>query len=103
MNLIALTQPLSLITCLKIHLQATFVFFCATSVVQMYFLNIIWLVTYSYSTSYSVVLIKKKKKAYKCIFLTKDDILLIKIENAITKVKTKFPVNHFKESNITSL
>ncbi len=39
MNLIALMQPLSLIKCLKIHLQATFVFFCATSVVQIYFLN----------------------------------------------------------------
>ncbi len=34
-------------------------------------------------------------------FDIKDDTLLIKLENAITKVKTKFPVNHFKESNIT--
>ncbi len=32
-------QPLSLNKCLKIHLQATFVFFCGTSVAQMYFLN----------------------------------------------------------------
>ncbi len=46
MNLIALMQPLSLIKHLKIHLQATCVFFCATSVVQMYFLNtdLIWLI-----------------------------------------------------------
>ncbi len=46
MNLIALMQPLSLIKHLKIHLQATCVFFCATSVVQIYFLNtdLIWLI-----------------------------------------------------------
>ncbi len=46
MNLIALMQPLSLIKHLQIHLQATCVFFCATSVVQIYFLNtdIIWLI-----------------------------------------------------------
>ncbi len=45
MNLIALMQPLSLIKHLKIHLQATCVFFCATSV-QIYFLNtdLIWLI-----------------------------------------------------------
>ncbi len=45
MNLIALMQPLSLIKHLKIHLQATCVFFCATSVVD-YFLNtdLIWLI-----------------------------------------------------------
>ncbi len=39
-------QPLSLIKHLKIYLQAT-VFFCATSVVQIYFLNtdfIWWLI-----------------------------------------------------------
>ncbi len=36
MNLIALMPPLSLIKCLKIQsLQATFVFFCAISVVQI--------------------------------------------------------------------
>ncbi len=46
MNLIALMQPLSLIKHLKIHLQATCVFFCATSVVHIYFLNtdLIWLI-----------------------------------------------------------
>ncbi len=46
MNLIELMQPLSLIKHLKIHLQATCVFFCATSVVQIYFLNtdFIWLI-----------------------------------------------------------
>ncbi len=46
MNLIALMQPLSLIKHLKIHLQATCVFFCATSVVQIYFINtdLIWLI-----------------------------------------------------------
>ncbi len=46
MNLIAPMQPLSLIKHLKIHLQATCVFFCATSVVQIYFLNtdFIWLI-----------------------------------------------------------
>ncbi len=35
MNLIALTPPLSLIKPLKMYLQATFVFFCATFVVQI--------------------------------------------------------------------
>ncbi len=39
MNLIALMQPLIPIKHLKIHLQATCVFFCATSVVQIDFLN----------------------------------------------------------------
>ncbi len=42
MNLIALIQPLILIKCLKIHLTLkvnNFCFFCATCVVQMYFLN----------------------------------------------------------------
>ncbi len=39
MNWISLMQPLSLIKRLQIHLRATFVFFCATSIVQMYFLN----------------------------------------------------------------
>ncbi len=39
MNLIALMPPLSLIKRLKMYLQlqATFVFFCATSVVQIIF------------------------------------------------------------------
>ncbi len=37
MNLIALMPHLSLIKRLKIYLQATFVFFCATSVVQFFF------------------------------------------------------------------
>ncbi len=43
MNLIALMPPLSLIKRLKIYLQlqATFVFFCATSVVQIIFLLIL--------------------------------------------------------------
>jgi len=41
----------------------------------------------AYSTY--VVLIKKNLKAYKYIFLTKDDILLIKIENAVAGVKIK--------------
>jgi hypothetical protein len=60
MDLTALMPPLSLIKCLKINLQATFVFFCATSV-QINFVNtdFIWLVTYSYSTCfYSVILIR---------------------------------------------
>ncbi len=39
MNLIALMPPLSLIKRLKMYLQATFVFFCATSVVQFFFIN----------------------------------------------------------------
>ncbi len=49
MNWISLMQPLSLIKRLQIQLRATFVFFCATSVVQMYFLNtdLIVFVTYS--------------------------------------------------------
>ncbi len=37
MNLIALMPPLRLIKRLKIYVQATFVFFCATSVVQIFF------------------------------------------------------------------
>ncbi len=41
MNLIALMPPLSLIKCLKMYLQATFVFFCATSVVQINLLLIL--------------------------------------------------------------
>ncbi len=43
MNLIALMPPLSLIKRLKMYLQlqATFVFFCATSVVQITFLLIL--------------------------------------------------------------
>ncbi len=67
MNWIALMQPLSLIKCLKIHLQATFVFFCATSVVHIYLLNtdLILLVT-----SYSVVIIIFLK-AYKYIIFDK--------------------------------
>ncbi len=54
MNLIALMKPLSLIKCLKIYLQSTFVFFCATSVEQIYFLNLylILLVVYPYSTCF---------------------------------------------------
>ncbi len=41
MNLIALMPPLSLIKRLKMYLQATFVFFCAISVVQIHFLLIL--------------------------------------------------------------
>ncbi len=43
MNLIALMPPLSLIKRLKMYLQlqATIVFFCATSVVQIIFLLIL--------------------------------------------------------------
>ncbi len=41
MNLIALMLPLSLIKHLKMYVQATFVFFCATSVVQIMFLLIL--------------------------------------------------------------
>ncbi len=37
MNLIALMPPLSLIKHLKMYVQATFVFFFATSVVQYFF------------------------------------------------------------------
>ncbi len=37
MNLIALMPPLRLIKRLKMYVQATFVFFCATSVVQIFF------------------------------------------------------------------
>ncbi len=45
MNLIALMQPLSLIKHLK-YTYKPLVFFCATSVVQIYFLNtdFIWLI-----------------------------------------------------------
>ncbi len=57
MNLIALKPPLSLIKRLKMYVQATFVFFCATSVVQINLLILIsWLVTYlSYCTYYIVL------------------------------------------------
>ncbi len=41
MNLIALMPPLSLIKRLKMYIQATFVFFCATFVVQIIFLLIL--------------------------------------------------------------
>ncbi len=64
MNLIALMPPLSLIKRLKMYVQATFVFFCATSVVQIHFLLILisWLVTYlSYCTYYIVLNIHFKK------------------------------------------
>ncbi len=37
MNLIALMSPLSLIKRLKMYVQDTFVFFCATSVVLFFF------------------------------------------------------------------
>ncbi len=37
MNVIALMPPLSLIKHLKMYVQATFVFFCATSVVNIFF------------------------------------------------------------------
>ncbi len=37
MNLIALMPPLRLIKRLKMYVQATFVFFCATFVVQIFF------------------------------------------------------------------
>ncbi len=48
MNVIALMPPLSLIKRLEMYVQATFVFFCVTSVVQIIFLLILisWLVTY---------------------------------------------------------
>ncbi len=39
MNLIALMPPLSLIKRLKMYIQATFVFLCATSVVQFFLIN----------------------------------------------------------------
>ncbi len=44
--------------------QATFVFFCATSVVQIHFFNayFIWLVTYYSTCFYFVVLIRNFKK-----------------------------------------
>ncbi len=62
----ALMSPLSLIKFCK-YLQASFVFFCATSVVQINFVNtdFIWSVTYS---SYCIVLIRNLKKAYKIHF-----------------------------------
>ncbi len=70
MNLIALMQPLSLIKHLKIHLQATCVFFCATSVVQIYFLNTDLILLISYSTCfYSVVLVRNDKKLINIYFL----------------------------------
>ncbi len=47
MNLIALMQPLSLIKHLQIHLQATCVFFCATSSTHLFLKQVtdfIWLI-----------------------------------------------------------
>ncbi len=41
MNLFAVMPPLSLTKRLKMYLQATFVLFCATSVVQIMFLVIL--------------------------------------------------------------
>ncbi len=56
MNVIALMPPLSLIKRLKMYVQATFVFFCATSVQYKYIFLLIlisWLVSYlSYCTYY---------------------------------------------------
>ncbi len=68
MNLIAVHLWASLNLCK--WLQATFVFFCASSVVQIHFVNndFIWLVTYS---DYCMVLIgnfeKKLIKIHFCI------------------------------------
>ncbi len=85
MNLIVLMRPLSLIKRLKIHLQATCVFFCAISVVQLYFLNtdLIWLVTHS--TFYSVVWIRNVKKLINIYFLN----LINKIWYTFNKVRKK--------------
>ncbi len=67
MNLIALMPPLSLIKRLKMYVQTTFVFFCATSVVQYFFLLILisWLVTY---LSYCIVLNINFKKLINFFF-----------------------------------
>ncbi len=90
MNLIALMQPLSLLKHLKIHIQATCVFFCATSVVQMYFLNtdFIWLVFYS-TCFYSVVLIRNDKKLINIYFWIwqKFTYFLMKLEKCHYKGK----------------
>jgi len=70
------------------------VFFCATSVVQIKFANndFIWSVTYS---SYCIVLIRNIEGKNKLIKYTFEFYIKGKmVKNA--------PVNHFKESNITS-
>ncbi len=69
-------------------------FFCATSVVQIKFANndFIWSVTYS---SYCIVLIRNIEGKNKLIKYTFEfDIKGKMVKNA--------PVNHVKESNITS-
>ncbi len=96
MNLIALMQPLSLLKHLRIHIQATCVFFCATSVVQMYFLNIdfIWLVFYSttYSTCFYSVLIRNYKKLINIYFwIWQKFTYLMKLEKCHYKGKNKIP------------
>ncbi len=67
------------------YLQASFVFFCATSVVQIHFVNtdFIWSVTYS---SYCIVLIRNfEKKLIKYTF--EFDIK----DNTSNKVRKKCP------------
>ncbi len=71
MNLIALMPPLSLIKRLKMYLQATFVFFCATSVVQIiFFINTNFMIGNLFVLLYLLYCFKYTfKKAYKYIFL----------------------------------
>ncbi len=80
--------PLSLCKCLYVCLHATFVFFCATVVVKMYF-------------SYSICLLYILEKLIHIYFwIWHNDMLFIKFgKHALTK--NNAPVNHFKESNIT--
>ncbi len=66
---------------------------CSTN---LFLTDLILLVTYPYSTSYSicfysVVLIKNVINIYIFFNLTKDDILLIKLEKCHYKGKNKIP------------
>ncbi len=69
---------------LYIYLHATFVFFCATFVVETNFVNmyLFWLVTYSYysTCSYSIFLLDIFEKLINIYFgIWHNDILLIKL------------------------
>ncbi len=88
MNVIAPMPPLRLIKRLKMYVQATFVFFCATSVVQIFFFinTNFMIVTYSSYCTYYIVLNIHFKKLINNFFLFDID------ENyAIAKVKRKYP------------
>ncbi len=89
MNLIAHMPHLSLIKRLKMYVQATFVFFCATSVVQIhFFINTNFMISNLFVVLYLLYCFKYTfLKAYKHTFFLFD----IDENYAIAKVKRKYP------------